>query len=83
MEYLQPKMRTLVSERDRWSAIAHQYVALYSTLDEYLGRCLGACACVCSAMTLAENYHIVSLTVPKEVISLAKQRKHAVKVGMS
>jgi hypothetical protein len=63
----------MISETDRWVKLASKAWPFRKTLEEFLE--LHHQECSCQTMLLAQGYENVALTIPKEVISLAKKRE--------
>lgn len=75
LEYAQPKKKLMLSDTERWVKLAAKVWPFRRTLDEYL-EVYGS-ECTCASLQYAPGYETVALTIPREVLSLARKREKA------
>ena len=81
MEYAVPKKKVLQSDSDRWIKLSAKVKPFVAGLEQYLDSLFSpAIACECASLTYSATYETLMLSLPKEVLNLAK---HKIKAGVS
>jgi hypothetical protein len=76
MEYAPPKKKVLQSETDRWLRLSAKVKPFLHGLETYVSSLFSpAITCECESLCYASSYETVALTVPREVLSMVKQKQ--------